>query len=104
MASTSAWPLPLPDRRDDPDRKANPQARYGDPLFREPLPSALVVASIWQRAVRVHAGIRAVVSQVATEYGLLPINSRKLSGFSADAEPSSEAARPIDAITTTTEK
>ena len=65
--------------------------------------SALVIASIWQRAVRVHAGIRAVVAQVATEYGLLPINSRKISGFSADAEPSSEAARPFDA-TTTTEK
>ncbi|MFL2433872.1 MAG: glycosyltransferase [Vicinamibacterales bacterium] len=65
--------------------------------------STLVIASVWQRAVRVHAGIRAVVAQVATEYGLLPINSRKISGSSADAEPSSEAVRPSDA-TTTTEK
>ena len=65
--------------------------------------SALVIAGIWQRAVRVHAGIRAVVAQVATEYGLLPINSRKISGFSADVEPPSEEACPMDA-TTTTEK
>tara|TARA_B100000686_G_scaffold209267_1_gene216174 strand:- start:85 stop:2769 length:2685 start_codon:yes stop_codon:yes gene_type:complete len=65
--------------------------------------SVVVIASIWQRAVRVHAGIRAVVTQVATEYGLLPINSRKISGFSADVEPSSHEARPMDA-TTTTEK
>ena len=65
--------------------------------------SALVIAGIWQRAVRVHAGIRAVVAQVATEYGLLPINSRKISGFSADVDPPSEEACPM-AATTTTEK
>tara|TARA_B100000809_G_scaffold72905_1_gene70646 strand:- start:584 stop:1168 length:585 start_codon:yes stop_codon:yes gene_type:complete len=69
--------------------------------------SAVVLGSIWRRAVRVHAGIRAVVEQVATEYGLLPIDSRKISrsssGISADVEPLPKAERPSD-MTTTTEK
>ncbi|MFP6573002.1 MAG: hypothetical protein VB674_10345, partial [Vicinamibacterales bacterium] len=69
--------------------------------------SAALLGSIWGRAVRVHAGIRVVVEQVATEYGLLPIDSPKISrsssGISADVEPPSEAERP-STLTTTTEK
>tara|TARA_B100000949_G_C14266139_1_gene445069 strand:- start:1422 stop:2006 length:585 start_codon:yes stop_codon:yes gene_type:complete len=69
--------------------------------------SAVVLGSIWRRAVRVHAGIRAVVEQVATEYGLSPIDSREISrsspGISTDAEPLPKAERP-SAMTTTTEK
>ena len=65
--------------------------------------SAVVLGSIWRRAIRVHAGIRAVVGQVVTEYGLLSINSRKISGFSADVESQPETVRSSD-ITATTEK
>lgn len=69
--------------------------------------SAVVLGSIWRRAVRVHAGIRAVVEQVATEYGLSPIDSREISrsspGISTDAELLPKAERP-SAMTTTTEK
>ena len=65
--------------------------------------SAVVLGSIWRRAIRVHAGIRAVVGQVVTEYGLLSINSRKISRFSADVESQPETVRSSD-ITATTEK
>ena len=33
-----------------------------------------LAVTMWHRIVRVHAGVRAVVSQVASEYGLKPLS------------------------------
>ncbi len=65
--------------------------------------SAIAIGSMWRRAVRVHAGIRAVVGQVASEYGLLPIDSHKVSEFTADVELPPETDRQSD-MSATTEK
>ena len=35
-----------------------------------------VVGSAWRSAARIHAGVRAIVTQVAAEYGLFPIDTR----------------------------
>lgn len=43
---------------------------------------AAIVGSAWRRATRVHAGVHAIVRQVAAEYGLLPMDAGAAPSFS----------------------